>query len=422
MASIDATSLLEVTAWPIDAVFEKRSKRLVGYIMPYTDGRESIHNLYTPSSRVKHFPRANWKFLLFVAINVARAFATVHKAGHLIGDVNHSNILVGRDSKVVLIDTDSFQVRSPKKTFLCDVGVKDYLPPELFGRNLKQVIRSQNHDNFSLAIILFQILFLGRHPFMGRMTTSEDVSLEAAVERLLYAYGKNARSNNVQPPPPHMALQASDLPLYVSDLFERAFSKKCQTSGRPSASEWASALDRLRREVVTCSSNANHHHAKGTACPFCRLDKERVKKNRSPIFGTPAKGKLGGIIRKPSRKKQPVRAAPKASPLRAKKPLSPPLLAPEAEFHDLEGVIGPETYIERLKQTGASSLAVLVAAGIFDASGILLALLGPAAWLGIASIQRVRSLDWEPQHAAWMLLPGINVGLAIYLAIAKRKK
>lgn len=422
MASIDATSLLEVTAWPIDAVFDKRSKRLVGYIMPYTDGREPIHNLYTPSSRVKYFPDANWKFLLYVAINVSRAFATVHKVGHLIGDVNHSNILVGEDSKVVLIDTDSFQVRSPKKTFLCDVGIKDYLPPELFGKNLKQVVRSQNHDNFSLAIILFQILFLGRHPFMGRMITGEDVSLEAAVERLLYAYGKSARVNNVQPPPPHMALQASDLPLHVSELFEKAFSKKALTSGRPSASDWASALDQLRREVVTCSKNANHHHAKGTACAFCRLDRERLTKHRPPIFGNPSKSRQSGIIRQAGAKKQPVRAKPKVAPLKAKAPMNPPQLAREAKFYEIEGVIGPETYIGRLKQTGVSSVAVLVAAGIFGAMGILLALVGPAVWFGIASVQRVRSLGWEPHHAAWMLIPGVNIGLTIYLAMAKRKK
>lgn len=421
MTSVDATSLLDVTAWPIDAIFEKQSKQLVGYIMPYTGAREPIHNLYTPTSRMKHFPRANWKFLLFVAVNVARAFSKVHKAGHLIGDVNHSNILVGTDSKVVLIDTDSFQVRAPKKTYLCDVGVKDYLPPELFGKNLKQVVRSQNHDNFSLSIILFQILFLGRHPFMGRMTTGEDVSLEAAVERLLYAFSSNARGNHVQPPPPHMSFQSTDLPRYVSDLFERSFSKKCLTSGRPSASEWATSLDKLRRELVECTSNSNHHHAKGMSCAFCRLDQERIKKNRSPIFGTPTKGKSGGLLRRAPQKKRPIRAPQKVSPLQGTTPLALSQLAPEAEFHNLSGVIGPETYVERLKQSGGAALAVLVAVGLLDSGAVFLGLLGPAAWLGMATIQRVKSLGWAPQHAAWMLLPGVNVGLAIYLAMAKRK-
>lgn len=43
------------------------------------------------------------------ATNVARAFAQVHAVGHVIGDVNHGNALVGRDGTVVLIDCDSLE-------------------------------------------------------------------------------------------------------------------------------------------------------------------------------------------------------------------------------------------------------------------------------------------------------------------------
>ena len=34
-------------------------------------------------------------------------FATAHEHGHVVGDVNHSFLYGGRDSKVVLIDSDS---------------------------------------------------------------------------------------------------------------------------------------------------------------------------------------------------------------------------------------------------------------------------------------------------------------------------
>ena len=47
------------------------------------------------------------------------------------GDVNQNSFMVGRDSKVVLIDSDSFQINANGTLHLCEVGVSHFTPPEL---------------------------------------------------------------------------------------------------------------------------------------------------------------------------------------------------------------------------------------------------------------------------------------------------
>ena len=74
--------------------------------------------------------------------------------------------MVGRDSKVVLIDSDSVQINANGTLHLCEVGVSHFTPPEL--QTMPSFVgfeRTENHDNFGLALLIFHILFGGRHPY-----------------------------------------------------------------------------------------------------------------------------------------------------------------------------------------------------------------------------------------------------------------
>ncbi len=114
--------------------------------------REPIHKLYSPAHRKQDFPKAAWDFLLYVARNTAAAFSTLHAQGHVIGDVNQGNVVVGADSKVTLIDCDSFQIRASNTLHLCEVGVPHFTPPELQGTSsFASTQRTENHDNFGLG-------------------------------------------------------------------------------------------------------------------------------------------------------------------------------------------------------------------------------------------------------------------------------
>jgi DNA-binding helix-hairpin-helix protein with protein kinase domain len=126
--------ITRLTAWPID-LLSKRTGEPIGLLLPKISGTD-VHRLYSPKSRRTDFQRADWRFLIRAAANIARAFAAVHDAGCVIGDVNHGSILVAQNATVRLIDCDSFQLSSSGRRFLCDKGVETFTPPELQDRSI----------------------------------------------------------------------------------------------------------------------------------------------------------------------------------------------------------------------------------------------------------------------------------------------
>jgi DNA-binding helix-hairpin-helix protein with protein kinase domain len=148
MATTADTSLLNYAAWPQETLHKKPGGPVVGFLMPKVADRQPIHMLYSPAHRRQDHPEAAWNFLLYAARNTAAAFATIHEHGHIVGDVNQGNVLVGKDAKVVFIDCDSFQVNANGQLHLCEVGVSHFTPPELQGlSSFAGVKRTTNHDN-----------------------------------------------------------------------------------------------------------------------------------------------------------------------------------------------------------------------------------------------------------------------------------
>jgi DNA-binding helix-hairpin-helix protein with protein kinase domain len=134
MASIGTERIRKLAAWPI-GILRSPKGAPAGFLMPKVAGHRPMFELYGPKLRLQRFPRADWRFLIHSAANTARAFAAIHEAGHVVGDVNHGNLVVALDATVRFIDTDSFQITANGKRWLCEVGVDTHLPPELQGRN-----------------------------------------------------------------------------------------------------------------------------------------------------------------------------------------------------------------------------------------------------------------------------------------------
>src|SRR5687768_11108190 len=58
------------SAWPVATLHESAGSHPVGIIMPRApSGAKEIHELTGIGSRLKYFPKANWAFLLRVALN-----------------------------------------------------------------------------------------------------------------------------------------------------------------------------------------------------------------------------------------------------------------------------------------------------------------------------------------------------------------
>jgi len=272
MQDMASDELASIAAWPIDLVLE--NNKPVGFLMPRAKGGKEIHTLYGPKSRKREFPDAGFAFLVHAAANLALAFAVVHERGLVVGDVNDRFAMVAHDATVMLIDCDSFQVGSSKRIFPCEVGVPTFTPPELQTvKSFRGVTRTANHDNFGLAVLLFHLLFLGRHPFAGRPQDGDDPAIENAIKAHRFAYATDIARTRMQPPP--NTLRPSAASDHIAELFERAFAPEASSDNnpRPTALDWVSALENLQAALQPCSDNRAHaFHRSLAACPWCALE------------------------------------------------------------------------------------------------------------------------------------------------------
>lgn len=269
--------LLRYTAWPQDLVFAKNGGHIIGFVMGSASGLTPLHEIYSPAHRKQEHPDWGWDFLVFVARNLAAAFAVLHNHGHVLGDVNQGNAFAGGDSRVVLIDCDSYQTSAGGRTHLCEVGVPHYTPPELQTlKSFASAHRTPNHDNFGLAVLIFHLLFGGRHPFAGvPLANGVGDTLEDNIRHHRYAYASNASARQIAPPP--NSIPMSLVPSAMREMFERAFTEVGSQGNRPSAKEWVDALDLLRRNLKQCSKGPIHQFsAHLQSCPWCSLEQQSI--------------------------------------------------------------------------------------------------------------------------------------------------
>ena len=114
----------------------------------------------------KYFPNLDRVRIVEYLISFLHEVRKLHKKKIFIGDYNLQNILLDpQSSKVTLIDCDSYQIRVGNERFPCAVGSADMTPKEHQNKNFKDVVRNVESELFSIAIILFKALMLGRHPY-----------------------------------------------------------------------------------------------------------------------------------------------------------------------------------------------------------------------------------------------------------------
>ena len=225
-----------------------------------------------PLSPERILPERRLEIPCTTAKNLAAAFYIIHKYGYVIGDVNEGNILVTKKACVRLIDCDSFQVQTRDTIYHCEVGVAQFTPPELQKSKDFKMLRTRNHDNFGLAILIFLLLFMGRHPFSGVYKGTDDMPIERAIAEFRFAFGRSAALKAMSPPPNSVGLPI--VPGEVSSLFEQAFTESgLHSGGRPSANDWWNMLDALEKRLKKCATESMHTYYSGLAtCPWCSLE------------------------------------------------------------------------------------------------------------------------------------------------------
>lgn len=271
LVTLGATDLLTIAAWPRGLLFDPRTKGVRGLLMDRVADAFPLHELYGTTSRSRRFPQAQWGHLVLAARNLAAAFGTMHERGVVVGDVNQGNLLVDAKMCVRMIDCDSFQVTDRKRVYRCPVGTPHFTPPELQSKRLVEYDRTPDHDGFGLAILVFHLLFVGRHPFAGRYLGEGDMTIERAIAERRFAFSQHRDQTQVDPPPASLRLE--DLPGSIGELFEKAFRAEGPAPARPRPLEWVEALESLIKQRRVCPVEEAHVYSSASLdCPWCRIE------------------------------------------------------------------------------------------------------------------------------------------------------
>lgn len=292
-------------AWPTD-LLTGDGDRVVGFLMPRVHKMHSIVEFYNPKTRRQTCPFFNYLYLHRTARNLVTAMGALHSRGYCIGDINESNILVSDTALITLVDTDSFQVPDPKSGYVyrCGVGKAEFTPPELQGKNFAHFERKPEHDLFGLAVLLFQLLMEGTHPFSGiYQGIGDPPSYSARISAGHFVYSKSKRVPYVPTPiaPPFELLHPT-----LQQLFLRCFEEGYHhPKARPNTQAWQAALIEAEQALTTCATNNQHRYSNHlSSCPWC----DRTVK-------------LGG--RDPFPSVQAVRAGQHLQPLKRKRTVLP---------------------------------------------------------------------------------------------------
>jgi len=267
-----------LVAFPLQ-VATSNSGEFLGFSMPLMSDRREIQQLYNPKSRLHHYPDIDYRFVVRVAQNVARAVGAVQSLGSnasqkvscVIGNLNHSGLLVAKDATVALINADRFQYTINGKIHPNATGVPEYTPPELLSNCFEDVLKTSMHTNFGLAVVIFHLLFMGRHPYAGRYN-GPIISLSEAIARNRFAYSMS-KQYATKTMPPNGALKMDCFPDAISQKFESAFGLNPEM--RPSAEDWIYALSGFEKALNQCAKVATHYYpTESKNCIWCNLRKD----------------------------------------------------------------------------------------------------------------------------------------------------
>lgn len=263
----------------------------VGYLMPQISSQFKIYDVIrSTSDRIKYFPELDYKGLIVIAYNLAEVVNFMHLHEVIIGDLSLSNIIVNTDGTVCLIDADSFDITDSvtKERFPCCVGMAELLAPELQKAGQLKGLFTKATDYFSLAIIIFRLLMNNADPFASVSLDNQISSSVNDANSPIYngecAFIKNIPGKRI----PHWAPDFDALPMYIKDLFKRAFDYSSsdyleKIVKRPTAEEWMQALMQYYQEPLKhCQKDTFHwYRSELSKCPFC--EKKSVEKGSSFI-------------------------------------------------------------------------------------------------------------------------------------------
>ncbi len=268
---------LTIIAWPAKTVYDS-NHNFVGYLMHRVNAKNHLSHVITPGLQKRKFPDITWKDRLVVAINLALVLDQIHKNDAVIGDINTSDFFVYPGLEIGVVDTDSFQFKSNQgRLFHCNVFTPDYTPPEIIRaqKSKRQIERTANNDNYGLAILIFQILMSGVHPFSARISQTlgfDGNAINYCMENEIFPY--HTKQKTIKPPKNAMPLLF--LPETIQAMFISAFKPYQDGELRPTSEAWVQALRTVKENLKQCRKKKAHYFPNHfRKCPLCEREKSK---------------------------------------------------------------------------------------------------------------------------------------------------
>lgn len=260
--------------WPI-ALVKDRTDVARGIVMPFVEkGRYVPLDYYYDSAlskKLKSPDETALTFRLEIALNLAEVVEQLHSHGHFFIDFKPQNIWVSQSShKIIFLDCDGFSIGGVNgERYPADLMSTDYISPEAFTGVLKPRDLGQEQDLYALAVIIFQLMNHGAHPFQGVITKShiEAATNDEKAYKGLYPHGVDENSSIV----PRLGSTHKLVHKKLRKLFDEAFN----SVSRPSASLWAETIHELleQKSIVRCRdfpTKPSHMRFRTLGCPECQ--------------------------------------------------------------------------------------------------------------------------------------------------------
>ena len=256
-------------AWPQERLCDA-SGRFIGFLMPAVDVQATSELeviLQERQARAAGLP-TGLGAKVTLAANLAAVVAELHRQHHHVVDLKPVNLrFYAQSLYMAMLDCDGFSIQGRGERFPAPQYTPDYLAPEFQALGLTPQ-GEETQDRFALAVVVFQLLNFGIHPYTGRPASDRiPTDIPGRIGRRCYAYGLRAHADMAPSP---VSGHAS-LPADLRQLFDRAF--EGLGGNRPGAMEWAAALrtyaQRSSLRLVTCGKDAAHQHFAGQPCAAC---------------------------------------------------------------------------------------------------------------------------------------------------------
>ena len=260
-------------AWPQAAVRDRQGNFL-GFVMPLLDmahTAELEQLLQERQARAAGLP-TGLGAKMTLAANLAGVLAALHQQHHYVVDLKPVNLRFYRDSLyIAMLDCDGFSIQGRDERYRAEQFTTDYLAPECQGKGMPAGAEAAQ-DRFALAVVIFQLLNFGIHPYGGRAaSTLAPTEIAARIRDGYYPHGIKPHRDIV----PNVTSGHALMPPELRTLFDRAFAGPAHE--RPSAPEWMRLLRRyaLRNAdpssnaLVVCRAYPEHQHFAGLGCAAC---------------------------------------------------------------------------------------------------------------------------------------------------------